>query len=64
MTKEEMLWLATYADHKGMDLETLYYCDDLYGKEDYADDVWEYVIELKDIGRTAFYKKYAEYKLY
>lgn len=59
-----MLWIASkYAD-KGYDFEKMKYGDDLYGKEDFADNVWEYVVECKEIGRKAFYEKYKEFKLY
>lgn len=64
MTKAEIIYLASKCFDKGWDYEKLMYGDDLYGKENLADDVWEYVCELKDIGRTAFYIKYSEYKLY
>ena len=64
MEKEEMLWIASkYAD-KGYDFEQMKYGDDLYGKEQFADEVWEYVTECKQIGTDAFYEKYKEFKLY
>lgn len=59
-----MLWIASkYAD-KGYDFEQLKYGDDLYGKENLADEVWEFVTEYKEIGSVAFREKYKEYKLY
>lgn len=59
-----MLWIASkYAD-KGYDFEQMKYGDDLYGKEQFADEVWEYVVECNEIGTTAFYEKYKEFKLY
>jgi len=64
MEKSEMLWIATKYFSKGYDYETMCYGDDLYGKEKYADEIWDYVIEIKDIGRIVFYEKYKEYKLY
>lgn len=45
---------------KGYNFEQLRYCDDLYGKEYLADDVWEYVIECKEIGEIAFKEKYKQ----
>lgn len=64
MEKSEMLWIASkYAD-KGYDFEQLKYGDDLYGKENLADEVWEFVTEYKEIGSVAFREKYKEYKLY
>ncbi len=64
MEKSELIYLASKAFDKRWDFETLTYGDDLYGKEQYADDVWEYVVELQEIGRTEFYIKYCEYNLY
>ncbi len=64
MTKEELLWLASWCFYKNYDIDTLHYCDYLYGKEEYVDDVWEYVVELEEIGRIAFYEKYKEFELY
>ena len=64
MRKSELVYLASKAFDKGWDFETLKYGDDLYGKEQYADDVWEFVVELQEIGRTEFYIKYCEYNLY
>lgn len=64
MNKEEIIWTASIAFAKNMDYETLYYSDYMYGNGDYTDEVYDYVIELKEIGRAAFYEKYKEYKLY
>lgn len=64
MTQAEIIYLASKAFDKGWDFETLKYGDDLYEKEQYADDVWEYVDELHEEGRVAFYEKYKEFKLY
>lgn len=59
-----MIYLASkYAD-KGYDFETMYYCDDFFGKEQYAEQVWEYVEEYKEIGYSGFKQKYSQYKLY
>lgn len=64
MEKEEMLWIATWAWSKNLDKGELRYCDYMYGKEDLTDQVWEYVEELNEYGRVAFYEKYKDYKLY
>lgn len=64
MENKDLIWIATKAFDKGWDYETLKYGDELYGKEQYVDDVWEYVVELSEIGTNAFYEKYKEYKLY
>jgi hypothetical protein len=58
MDKKEMIWLASKCFEKGWDFETLKYGDDLYGREGHADNVWKYVVEMKDIGRKAFGEKY------
>ena len=64
MDKAEMIYIASkYAD-KGYDYETMKYGDDMYGNEDLADEVWEYVVEYKEIGSIAFKEKYKEFKLY
>ena len=55
---EEPLYLATIAVEKNYDYETMKYSDYLYGKEDLIHEVWDYVEELKEIGRKEFYKKY------
>lgn len=64
MEQSEIIYLATKAFDKRWDFETLKYGDDLYGKEQYADDVWEFVEELQEKGSRAFYEKYKEFKLY
>lgn len=64
MEESEKIYIATKAFDKNWDIEQLRYGDDMYGKEEFTDDVWEYVNELRDDGRTAFYEKYKEYKLY
>lgn len=64
MEKSEMLWIASVAIGKNMDYETLKYSDYLYGKEAFADDVYQYVTECRKIGEDAFREKYKEFKLY
>ncbi len=64
MEKSQMVWIASKYAEKGYDYEQLKYGDDLYGKEELADGVWEYIEEFKNIGRIAFREKYKEYKLY
>lgn len=65
MTKEEIIWIATWAFYKGYDYETVMYSDYLYGQPDHVcDEVWDYVIELTEIGKNQFYEKYKEFKLY
>jgi len=64
MEKSEMIWIASKYAEKNYGYEDLYYGDDLYGKEHLADEIWQYVEEFKEIGRTAFREKYKDYKLY
>lgn len=64
MTIEEILWLATKAVAKKWDRDDLRYCDDLYGRETDVDEVWRYVEECEEIGRTAFKERYVDYELY
>lgn len=64
MEQSEIIYLATKAFDKRWDFETLKYGDDLYGREQYADDVWEYVEELQQGGRAVFYEKHKQIKLY
>lgn len=64
MKKSEMIWIASKYAEKGYNFEQLKYGDDLYGNESFAYEVWEYVVEYKEIGSIAFKEKYKEYKLY
>lgn len=67
MTLENKLWTASKCAAKGWDWETLRYSDDLYNEQDVSnliDDIWEYVDEIREEGRRAFYEKYKQYKLY
>lgn len=64
LTKSELIWIATKMAAKGYSGDDVYYCDDLYGNEDQFHDVNEYMNELSEIGRIAFYEKYKEFKLY
>lgn len=56
--ESELLWLARLAIDKHFNFETLKYSDYLYGREQLADAVWDFVEECQAIGRTAFDKKY------
>lgn len=64
MEKHEIIYLASKFFDKGWEYEKAMYSDDLYGREDFIDEIWDYVIECKDIGYKAFKEKYSEYKLY
>jgi len=62
--KSELIWIASKMYAKGYSGDDVRYSDDLYGNEDQFDKVNEYMEELNEIGRIAFYEKYKEYKLY
>ena len=69
MEKSEMLWIASKYNGKGYSQEQMRDGDDCYelkGEEGRAikDQIGEYMEEIEDIGRIAFYEKYKEYKLY
>lgn len=60
MEKSEMVSIAKMAIYKNYDYELLRYCDDLYGKEKFVDDVWDLVIECREMGTRAFNVKYPD----
>jgi len=64
LTKEELLFIATKMQAKGYSGDDVLYSDDLYDNEDQFDEVNDYMDELSEIGRIAFYEKYKEFKLY
>jgi len=65
MDKEEMLWIASLYIGKGYCYEDMLYGDDTYNAtESEKDEIGEYMSEYINIGRSAFYEKYKEYKLY
>lgn len=64
MKEEDIIYIASKYAEKGYDIEQLQYGDDMYEKGQFIDDVWEYIIEYKEIGSIAFRKKYSKYKLY
>ena len=64
MEKHEMIWIATKYVAKSYTYEQMKYGDDLYGREEFAEQVGEYMDELYKIGHDAFYEKYKEYRLY
>lgn len=58
MEKKQKIQIARMAIEKNLDFETLMYCDDMYGKEDHTEDVWEYVVEAREQGTNWFYETY------
>ena len=64
MDERQMVYAASYAIGKHLDYETLMYSDEMYGKEDCIDDVWEYVTECEEMGKDAFRERYSSCKLY
>lgn len=64
MSKADMIYIASKAHGKGWDHEKLRWSDDMYGKNDVMEDVFEYFEEYEEIGREKFYLKYSTYSLY
>jgi hypothetical protein len=69
MTKQEMLWIATRYKGKGYSIEQMYDGDDCYHLEGEEGDkikeeIADYMVEIDELGRTAFYEKYKEFNLY
>lgn len=61
MDKKEAIRIALWCDMKGVrDFETLKYSDEMYGRENQTDVVWEYVTEMREIGTIAFNEKYKD----
>jgi len=58
MNDKEIIRIAKTAIDKKWDFDTLYYGDDLNGKEQFAESVWKYVVECEEIGTIAFNEKY------
>ena len=58
MEQKEMIELAKKAIEKNWDYDAVYYGDDLYGHEEDAEQVWDYIAECKLIGMVAFDEKY------
>ena len=58
MDKLEMISIAKIAIRKRLDYEQVKYGDDLYGREEFADQVWDFVEECDAIGKVAFAEKY------
>lgn len=64
MDEADKLYIASKYFEKQYSFDQLYYGDDLYGKEQFADEIWDIIVEIQDIGRTAFKERYEGYKLY
>ena len=69
MEKSEMLYIATKYNYKGYSQEQMKDGDDCYklkGKEGrkIKDQIAEYMDEIDDFGRVAFYEKYKDFKLF
>ena len=69
MDKAEMLWIASRYKGKGYSQEQMRDGDDCYHLsgiegDKIKDEIAEYMEELEEIGRIAFYEKYKEFKLF
>jgi hypothetical protein len=54
LTRAQLVRLAKRCEKKQWSFEDLKYGDDLYGKEELAEDVWELVEERKRLGADAW----------
>lgn len=59
MDEKEMVRIAKLAISRGWDFETLTYCDAMYGFREFADEVYDLVLECREIGTVAFDAKYS-----
>jgi ribosome maturation protein Sdo1 len=69
MIESEKIFIATKYSDKGYNYEQLCYGDELYNyksdvRDKLANDIWDYVIEYKEIGSIAFKEKYKGNKFY
>jgi hypothetical protein len=69
MTKQEMLWIASKYKAKGYSIEQMKDGDDCYnlsGKkgDKIKEEISDYMTEIDEIGKIAFYEKYKEFNLY
>lgn len=64
MEKTQQIYLATKAFSKGWSYEELLRLYDVYDDEDAADEIWQYVVELKESGAVKFRQKYDGYNFY
>jgi hypothetical protein len=63
LTEKELIEYAAIAVEKGIQYEDFKYSDWMYGHESQIDEVWKYVEECEENGRTAFREKYKAYHL-
>jgi hypothetical protein len=54
MTRKEIILLAIKYAEKGYNYDQVKYCDDLYGKQEFVEEIMEYIVEYKQIGAIAF----------
>ncbi len=64
LDQKDKIYLSTMAIVKGMTYEELKKSDDMYDSPKYIDEVWEYVDEIKDIGRDKFRGKYRGFYMF
>ena len=66
MTQEEKIKAASYTMMKGYNYEQMMYSDEMYGKSEHMDDVWNIVIEIEENGLQWFrnYCKENNFKIY
>jgi len=64
MELKDKIYIASKYAEKGYGYEDLYYGDDMNGQEELTEEVWDYVVEYKELGSIGFKEKYNEYQLY
>lgn len=67
MEHSEIIYMATKCVAKRWDYDQLYYCDDLFNEEELdvtANEIWDFVEEINQIGRDEFARKYDGIKFF
>lgn len=69
MTEQEILWIATGYAGNGYSIQQMYDGFNCYHLEDeecnkIKEKIADYMVEIEELGTTAFYEKYKEFKLY
>jgi hypothetical protein len=61
----QLVWLATWKNHKGLSCDDFRYCDNAYDlSADGRQKVYDLEDELKASGSIAFREKYKQFKMF